>query len=68
MDEEPELRSIAAQKIHIVSTQIDTEEIISKIMPIVKTLSGDQQSYVRTSLAGSFLHISSLVGKKVTTE
>jgi len=67
-DTEPELRSIAASKLDIAGSALDVDEILQKVLPIVKTLSTDTQNYVRTSLASSFLALCSVVGKKHTSD
>ncbi|EAR90169.2 serine/threonine-protein phosphatase 2A 65 kDa regulatory subunit A beta (macronuclear) [Tetrahymena thermophila SB210] len=63
-DQEPELRSIAATKLSVVGAQIEPDEVVQKLIPIVKTLSTDTQNYVRNSLAQGFLGLSQFIGKK----
>ena len=45
-----------------------TDEVISSLVPMIKELVNDTQNYVRLALAGSFLSICSLLGKKHTTD
>jgi len=44
------------------------DEVISSLVPMIKELVNDTQNYVRLALAGSFLSICSLLGKKHTTD
>lgn len=67
-DIEPELKSIAASKLYVVGPYLSQDEIISSLIPITKTLSSDQQNFVRISLASSFLTLCQYIGKKNTTE
>ncbi|KAL4475589.1 hypothetical protein ABPG72_009278 [Tetrahymena utriculariae] len=67
-DAEPELRAIAASKLDVAGSNMEQDEIIRDLIPIVKKLSGDPQNYVRTSLSSSFMGLSQFLGKKNTTE
>ncbi|KRX08284.1 Armadillo-type fold [Pseudocohnilembus persalinus] len=67
-DPEPELRSISAARIDVTCSSFDVDDIVKHLIPQIKVLAKDSQSYVRQSLAGSFLSISSVIGKKQTSE
>ncbi|EGR34834.1 hypothetical protein IMG5_000620 [Ichthyophthirius multifiliis] len=46
-DQEPELRAVAALKLDIVGGNIEVDDIVSKLIPLVKKLSTDGLNYVR---------------------
>ncbi|EGR29291.1 hypothetical protein IMG5_159380, partial [Ichthyophthirius multifiliis] len=67
-DGEPELRAISAGRLDIVGGNVEVDDIINKIIPLVKKLQNDSQNYVRNSLASSFLGLSQFLGKTNTNE
>ncbi|CAK85473.1 unnamed protein product (macronuclear) [Paramecium tetraurelia] len=67
-DSEPEMKSIAALKIEKLSSLMDAEEIMNKLIPLLKSIQSDSNSFVRNSLASSVLSLSPIIGKKNTSE
>ncbi|CAD8061663.1 unnamed protein product [Paramecium sonneborni] len=67
-DNEPEMKSIAALKIERVSSLMDADDIMNKLVPLLKSIQQDQNSFVRNSLASSVLALSPIIGKKNTSE
>ncbi|CAK74945.1 unnamed protein product (macronuclear) [Paramecium tetraurelia] len=67
-DNEPEMKSIAALKIERVSSLMDADDILNKLIPLLKSIQQDSNSFVRNSLAASVLSLSPIIGKKNTSE
>lgn len=47
---------------------MDSDDIINKIIPIIKTLISDERAYVRASLANSVLSLAPVLGKSKTNQ
>lgn len=47
---------------------LDAEDIISKIIPLIKTIVTDETNYIRSALAESLLSLAPVLGKKNTND
>ena len=52
----------------ILVQYLDADDIINKIIPIIKTLISDEHTYVRASLANSVLSLAPVLGKAKTNQ
>lgn len=68
VDNEYELKNIAAKNIRIIVKYLESDDIINKIVPIIKSIVSDEHAYVRASLASSQLSLAPVLGKKATNE
>jgi len=68
VDTEYELKNIAAANLRIIVKYLESDDIINKITPIIKSIVSDEHSYVRASLASSLLSLAPVLGKKNTNE
>jgi len=53
VDNEYELKNIAALNLRIIVKYLESDDIINKLTPIIKTIVSDEHAYVRASLASS---------------
>ncbi|CAD8059843.1 unnamed protein product [Paramecium sonneborni] len=67
-DTEPEMKSIAALKIERVCILMDPEDILNKLIPLLKSIQCDTNAFVRNALASSVLALCPIIGKKNTSE
>lgn len=49
-DPEPEMKSIACLRIEDLADIIDIEDIVNKLIPILKNIQTDQNQFVRSNL------------------
>lgn len=67
-DSEPEMKSVAALKVEKVIGYMDPDEILTKLLPLLKAIQSDQNGFVRNALASSVLSMCPIIGKKHTSE
>ena len=54
VDSEYELKNIAAANLRIIVKYLESEDIINKITPIIKSIVADEHAYVRGTLRFEF--------------
>jgi len=67
-DGECEIKSNAATRLADYAILLDVDDIVTKVIPTIKPLAGDQIQHVRAALASSILQLCPLIGKKYTNE
>jgi len=59
---------VATKNIRTLVSYLDAEDIISKIIPLIKTIVNDDTNYIRSALAESLLSLAPVLGKKNTND
>lgn len=67
-DSEAEVRTAAAGKISGVSALLDTQQVISSILPCITTLVSDDSQQVRSALASDVLLLAPIFGNEGTSQ
>lgn len=75
VDDEKELKYIATKNIRVLAGYLDADDIISKIIPVIRTIVSDDTNYIRckprlhpAALAESLLSLAPVLGKKNTND
>jgi len=67
-DAEAEIKTNAATKLADYAILLDVDDIVGKVIPVIKPLASDPIQHVRAALASSILQLCPLIGKKYTNE
>eukprot|EP01017_Pseudomicrothorax_dubius_P017045 TRINITY_DN1934_c0_g1_i5.p1 TRINITY_DN1934_c0_g1~~TRINITY_DN1934_c0_g1_i5.p1 ORF type:complete len:499 (+),score=139.99 TRINITY_DN1934_c0_g1_i5:144-1640(+) len=67
-DGEAELRNIACLRMGKFVAFLEVEDVLQKIIPLLKALSLDPLNYVRSALAGAFGGLAAFIGKKSSND
>ena len=62
VDNEYELKNIAAKNIRVIVKYLESDDIINKIVPIIKSIVSDEHAYVRGNILKNFNNSKSFFG------
>lgn len=67
-DDEKELKYIATKNIRVLVGFLDAEDIINKIIPLIRNIVNDETNHIRSALAESLLSLAPVLLKKHTND